>query len=64
MLKSKKQRTRIKRNEGDIKANIVIDSITALLIGEREFYYYLIKFPLNTKISLYCYYCYLLVFLY
>ena len=43
MLKSKKQRTRIKRNEDYVKANIVIDSVTALLIGEREFYYYLIK---------------------
>ena len=49
MLKSKKQRTRIKRNEDYVKANIVIDSVTALLIGEREFYYYLIKNDMYLK---------------
>ena len=43
MLKSKKEYSNIKKYEGVITCPIAIDGITSLLIGEREFYYYLIK---------------------
>ena len=43
MLKSEKECSNIKKYEGDITCPIAIDGITSLLIGEREFYYYLIK---------------------
>ena len=43
MLKSEKECSNIKKYEGIITCPIAIDGITSLLIGEREFYYYLIK---------------------
>ena len=43
MLKSEKEYSNIKKYEGVITCPIAIDGITSLLIGEREFYYYLIK---------------------
>jgi len=44
MLKSEKECSNIKKYEGIITCPIAIDGITSLLIGEREFYYYLIKY--------------------
>ena len=52
MLKSEKECISIKKHECDITSDIGIDGITSLLIGEKEFYYYLTKHDMFLKIIL------------
>ena len=52
MLKSQNKSTSIEKCEYDIRASIDLDCITSLLIGEKEFYYYLIKYDMFLKTTL------------
>ena len=49
MLKSQNKSTSTEKCEYDIRASIDLDCITSLLIGEKEFYYYLIKYDMFLK---------------
>ena len=46
MLKSQNKSSSIEKCEHDIRSSIELDCITSLLIGEKEFYYYLIKYDM------------------
>ena len=52
MLKSQNKSTSTEKCEYDIRASIDLDCITSLLIGEKEFYYYLIKYDMFLKTTL------------
>ena len=49
MLKSQNKSSSIEKCEHDIRSSIELDCITSLLIGEKEFYYYLIKYDMFLK---------------
>ena len=52
MLKSQNKSASIEKCEYDIRASINLDCITSLLIGEKEFYYYLKKYDMFLKTTL------------
>ena len=52
MLKSQNKSTSTEKCKYDIRASIDLDCITSLLIGEKEFYYYLIKYDMFLKTTL------------
>ena len=49
MLKSQNKSVSIEKCEHDIRSSIGLDCITSLLIGEKEFYYYLTKHDMFLK---------------
>ena len=49
MLKSQNKSASIEKCEPDVSGSIELDCITSLLIGEKEFYYYLIKYDMFLK---------------